>query len=58
MANCKSCGKSVGCGCQLTNGLCIDCINKKNNQIEPIKVEFVETIEKPLSNNVVHINLN
>lgn len=25
MANCSKCGKSVGCGCQLINGLCSTC---------------------------------
>lgn len=26
MANCRGCGRSVGCGCNLTNGLCQNCI--------------------------------
>jgi hypothetical protein len=25
MAICKNCGKQVGCGCQLSNGLCGTC---------------------------------
>ena len=25
MAQCKKCGAKVGCGCQLTNGLCTYC---------------------------------
>jgi len=25
MAKCSNCGTSVGCGCQLTNGLCNAC---------------------------------
>ncbi len=25
MANCKKCGASVGCGCQLVNGMCASC---------------------------------
>ena len=25
MANCVKCGKTVGCGCELTNGLCQTC---------------------------------
>lgn len=25
MAICKSCKKSVGCGCQLKDGLCAEC---------------------------------
>ncbi len=35
MATCAGCGVSVGCGCQLTNGLCSTCVNKK--QQEPPK---------------------
>ncbi len=31
-ATCAGCGVSVGCGCQLTNGLCPTCVNKKNQQ--------------------------
>jgi NMD protein affecting ribosome stability and mRNA decay len=33
MATCIGCGVSVGCGCQLTNGLCPVCINKQ----QPVK---------------------
>jgi len=25
MATCNKCGANVGCGCQLTNGLCAAC---------------------------------
>lgn len=25
MATCRNCGANVGCGCQLTNGLCSAC---------------------------------
>ena len=28
MANCNSCGKDVGFGCNLTNGKCLGCISK------------------------------
>ncbi len=28
MAQCNSCGARVGCGCQLTNGLCAHCASK------------------------------
>jgi hypothetical protein len=31
MAKCKKCGTNVGCGCQLTNGLCSYC-NKTVNK--------------------------
>ncbi len=30
MAQCNSCGAKVGCGCQLTNGLCGTCAAKVN----------------------------
>ena len=29
-ATCNSCGANVGCGCQLTNGLCATCASKVN----------------------------
>ena len=33
MAQCANCGAKVGCGCQLTNGLCAHCkSNKKKGQ--------------------------
>ncbi len=28
MAQCSACGANVGCGCQLTNGLCAHCASK------------------------------
>jgi hypothetical protein len=27
-ASCSNCGTKVGCGCQLTNGLCAHCASK------------------------------
>lgn len=30
MAQCSDCGAKVGCGCQLTNGLCGTCAAKVN----------------------------
>lgn len=29
MATCAGCGVRVGCGCQLTNGLCATCLAKQ-----------------------------
>ena len=26
MAQCANCGSKVGCGCQLTNGMCAHCL--------------------------------
>ena len=37
MARCRSCGTQVGCGCQLTNGLCASCIR---NGVKRIKEFF------------------
>jgi len=31
MAVCRNCGASVGCGCQLKNGLCGKCQGAANN---------------------------
>jgi hypothetical protein len=28
MASCSSCGRDVGCGCNLSNGLCLTCLAK------------------------------
>ena len=30
MAQCSNCQAKVGCGCQLTNGLCAACASKVN----------------------------
>lgn len=35
MATCKRCGKNVGCGCKLKEGLCPDCqaiVNKSEKK--------------------------
>lgn len=34
MATCAGCGVSVGCGCNLINGLCASC-NQKKQQSQP-----------------------
>jgi hypothetical protein len=36
MATCAGCGVNVGCGCQLTNGLCPTCINKQQQPKEDV----------------------
>jgi len=38
MAKCKRCLASVGCGCQLTNGLCAAC-NAAVNAGAPLVIE-------------------
>lgn len=32
MAKCRNCGTNVGCGCNLTGGLCAGCVSKVNNK--------------------------
>lgn len=32
MANCNSCSKDVGCGCNLVNGLCVSCYSKAQQE--------------------------
>jgi len=63
MANCRGCGKKVGCGCQLTNGLCAACVYKANSKPQT-KFQVIKQAQE-LSNstvevkdNVVHINFN
>ena len=35
MAACSKCGKQVGCGCNLKEGLCAQCyVDKKNKEAE------------------------
>jgi len=45
MANCSQCGKNVGCGCNLVNGLCAQC-RKDNREKEvgttPQTAEVIE----------------
>lgn len=33
MATCLTCGASVGCGCNLKNGMCAYCAQKKKDAI-------------------------
>jgi|ETNvirenome_6_30_1030629.scaffolds.fasta_scaffold00010_18 hypothetical protein len=33
MAQCANCGAKVGCGCQLTNGLCAHCNGNSNKEV-------------------------
>jgi hypothetical protein len=33
MAKCSSCGASVGCGCNLKNGMCAYCAQKKKDEV-------------------------
>lgn len=36
MANCNSCSKDVGCGCNLINGLCVGCYSKAQQEGQPL----------------------
>ena len=37
MAKCSKCGTTVGCGCQLKNGLCSSCYNQINKGVQKLK---------------------
>ncbi len=37
MSTCAKCGVNVGCGCQLTNGLCASCLSKQADQAKVAK---------------------
>lgn len=37
MASCKKCGVSVGCGCNLKDGLCQACYEASKNIIKTVK---------------------
>lgn len=45
MAKCSSCGASVGCGCNLKNGLCAFCANKKKEAITVVQPATTDRIE-------------
>ena len=53
MANCSKCGKPVGCGCSLKNGLCATCVAKPQAENTP-KTNSVPSITDLLyvANNV------
>lgn len=39
MATCIKCGKPVGCGCQLTDGICEKCLAKIKVEEEKKKIK-------------------
>jgi positive regulator of sigma E activity len=39
MAVCSNCKANVGCGCQLTNGLCYSCDGQKKKEAKKITIE-------------------
>ncbi len=43
MASCKNCGTSVGCGCQLKNGMCSYCAKKTSNDTKNKKDGITKT---------------
>jgi hypothetical protein len=45
MAQCKSCGAKVGCGCQLINGLCSYCNGKLKQGVNKFKHVITKTYE-------------
>lgn len=51
MAKCSKCNASVGCSCNLKNGLCSNCRHKEESEQNKVKL-----LNTPL--NVVHTNSN
>lgn len=54
MANCTRCGKDVGCGCNLKNGLCATCNQPKTTTkptIEPPKIQDLIDVAKDANKN-------
>jgi hypothetical protein len=45
MAKCSNCGASVGCGCNLKNGMCAFCAQKKKEEITIIPQPVTDRIE-------------
>jgi hypothetical protein len=43
MATCKGCGAKLGCGCQLTNGLCAACYAAAQKGIKKFKDVITQT---------------
>jgi len=42
MASCRNCGRKVGCGCQLTDGLCAGCLATLKQSAQNFK-KYVNT---------------
>jgi len=38
MASCSNCKANVGCGCQLTNGLCYYCDGQKKKEAKKVNI--------------------
>ena len=54
MAQCRGCGKSFGCSCQLTNGLCINCLTQiKQKTDTKVITKSVQVVLKHYENNSV-----
>lgn len=46
MANCTRCGVSVGCGCQLTNGMCASCVSAVAQQEAILSQQAIEEAKR------------
>lgn len=56
MAQCRGCGKAFGCSCQLSNGLCINCLTQiKPKESTPAPVYNLQNDLKHYENNSVLI---
>lgn len=50
---CSKCSAEVGCGCNLTNGLCKKCLREKTLEDKKLKEkqELIKKLTKNVSNN-------
>lgn len=46
MAACSNCKAEVGCGCQLTNGLCYSCNGQQKRDVTKITLKNIEDNNK------------
>jgi hypothetical protein len=57
MAQCTKCGKRVGCGCNLKNGLCSTCSAEEKKIVKREEETHLGIIQS-LTNNVSQMLLN
>jgi hypothetical protein len=55
MASCSSCGTNVGCGCNLTDGMCVTCYGKQSSTTTRSTNVTLQTIQPSGSPEFVNI---